>query len=115
MKGTRIIQAGLLAAGISLLAGCAHTPGGISASSTPLEGRKYTVLGQTSGSDSQVALLGILPVTGPNTTRSAIEDATRRLGADALIDVTVEGRFEWWILFTRCVTEVEGTAIRFNY
>ena len=97
-----------------LLAGCAHFPGGLAASSTPLEGRKYTVLGQTKGSDSYVLLFCILPVTGANTIRRAMDRACAKAGGDALIDVTVESHSEFWLLFARYVTTVEGTAIRFN-
>jgi hypothetical protein len=105
---------GLLALAIGVLAGCAHIPGGIAASSTPLEGRKYTVLGHAEASDNYVLLLGFLPVSSPNTIRRALEKACVKAGGDALIDVTVECHAEYWILFFLQVTTVEGTAIRFN-
>ncbi len=97
-----------------LLAGCAHFPGGISDSTTPINNRKYVKLGRVAKTDSYVLLLGILPVTGSNTIREAVDAAIRSRGADALIDVTVESYFQWWILFTRHVTRVEGEAIRFQ-
>jgi hypothetical protein len=97
-----------------LLAGCAHIPGGISDSTTPINGRKYVKLGHVSRTDSYILLLGILPISGSNSIREVIDAATRARGGDALIDVTVESYFQWWILFTRLATRVEGEAIRFQ-
>ena len=99
---------------VSLMVGCAHTPGGISDSTTPINGRSYTVLGRTSASDSNILLLGLIPITPHNSTRQCVEEAIAKKGGDALIDVTVEGYAQWWILFIRFATKVEGTAIKFN-
>lgn len=110
----KTIGVGLMGACFLLLAGCTHFPGGLAPSSTPLEGRKYTVLGQTEGTDNYVLLFGILPVTGANTIRRAMDRACAKGSGDALIDVTVESHYEYWILFSLYVTTVEGTAIRFN-
>ncbi|MFA5042698.1 MAG: hypothetical protein WC381_07355 [Kiritimatiellia bacterium] len=115
MRGIRkTIGVGLMGGYILALAGCAHFPGGLAPSSTPLEGRKYTVLGRTEGADNYVLLFCVLPVTGANTIRRAMDRACAKAGGDALIDVTVESHSEFWILFARYVTTVEGTAIRFN-
>jgi starvation-inducible outer membrane lipoprotein len=100
--------------GLLLFTGCATMPGGIAASSTPLEGRKYTVLERTSATSNCIRLLGIIPISGSNNTRSAIDKAARYVGGDALIDVTVEGFNQYWILFSRDVTYVEGIGIRFE-
>jgi hypothetical protein len=110
----KLLCLGLLGLGIGLQSGCAHFPGGISASSTPLEGRKYTVLGHSEASDNYVLLLCFLPVSTPNTIRRALDKACVKAGGDALIDVTVECHSEFWLLFALQVTTVEGTAIRFN-
>jgi len=98
----------------SLLAGCAHFPGGISDSTTPINGRKYVKLGHVARTDSYILLLGILPISGSNSIRDALDAAIRSRGGDALTDVTVESYFQWWILFTRLATRVEGEAIRFQ-
>jgi starvation-inducible outer membrane lipoprotein len=105
---------GLIGTGLFLLSGCATMPGGIAASSTPLEGRKYTVLEKTSATSNCIRLLGVIPISGSNNTRSAIDKAARYVGGDALIDVTVEGFNQYWILFSRDVTYVEGIGIRFE-
>lgn len=104
----------LMGLGFLLFTGCATMPGGIAASSTPLEGRKYTVLERTSATSNCIRLLGIIPISGSNNTRSAIDKAARYVGGDALIDVTVEGFNQYWILFSRDVTYVEGIGIRFE-
>jgi hypothetical protein len=105
---------GVVGMGILLFTGCATSPGGIAASSTPLEGRKYKVLEKTSATSNCVRLLGIIPISGSNNMRSAVDKAARKVGGDALIDVTVEGFNQYWILFSRDVTYVEGIGIRFE-
>ena len=98
-----------------LLAGCACIPGGISASSTPLNNKPYHTLGHTSATDSRFLLLGIIPLTGSNSTKDALNKAIKNAGADALIDVTVDGYNQWFIILSRVVTKVEGTGIRFEH
>jgi len=98
-----------------LLAGCACIPGGISASSTPLNNKPYHILGHTSATDSRFLLLGLIPITGSNSTKDALNKAIKKAGADALIDVTVEAYGQWFILFSRVVTKVEGIGIRFEH
>jgi hypothetical protein len=99
---------------VPLLWGCVHRPGGIAASNIPLEGREYRKIGPTAASDSSVWLFGILPVSGSNTTRQALDAAIQKKSADALIDITVEYYVHFWILFVRHVTSVRGTAIQFE-
>ncbi len=108
-------QAWLFAAlaGFMLLTGCAHMAGGIASSNIPLEGRKYITTGETRGTSSRVRLFGILPVSGSNSLREALKDAQRRGNADALINITVENFRHDYILFSRDVTMVEATAVRF--
>ncbi|MDO9543092.1 MAG: hypothetical protein Q7J98_12335 [Kiritimatiellia bacterium] len=97
-----------------LFAGCASMPGGIAASNTPLHAKPYTVIGETEGSDSQYAILGIIPVTSANSLKRAIKNAKGNCGADALVDITVDCNMQWWVLFTRTVTEVSAKGIRFK-
>ena len=114
-KKSRYLKLVLLGSVCFLLAGCACIPGGISASSTPLNNKPYHILGHTSATDSRFLLLGIIPITGSNSTKDALNKAIKRAGADALIDVTVEGYGQWFILFSRVVTKVEGIGIRFEH
>ena len=99
---------------VSGLTGCAMMPGGVAASSTPINGRRYVRLGRAANTDSRVYLFGLIPVSGANTTRDAIDAAVRARGGDAMINVTVESYSQWWILFTRFVTRVDGDVIRFE-
>lgn len=105
---------GLAGVAACFITGCATMPGGVAPSSTPLEGRSYQVLGYTEATDSRIKLFGILPITSHNSIRDAIHSAAKRAGGDALIEVTVEGYSQYWILFSRDVTRVEGIGIRFT-
>jgi hypothetical protein len=97
-----------------LLAGCTMVPGGIAPSNTPINGRTYKVIGPADRTDSRVYLLGMLPLTGANTIRDAVEDAIQSRDGDALINVSVESYSQWWVILTRHVTRVQGDVIRFT-
>ena len=114
-KRTRIVARVVLTIVIfSLLGGCIYRPGGIAPSNIPLEGRSYRLVGETSSTDSAIRLFGILPVSGSNSIRQALDAAMQKRSADALIDITVEGYTQFWILFSRHITAVRGTAIQFD-
>jgi hypothetical protein len=100
---------------MAFLAGCAHMPGGIAPSTTPIEGREYRVVGRAGATDSHILLFGILPIRGSNSIRDAVNAAIAKYGADALIDVTVESYSQFWLILTRNVIRVEGLAIRFEH
>jgi hypothetical protein len=104
----------ILALAVGVLAGCAHMPGGISDSTTPINNRPYEELGKVSGSSSKVVLFGILPISGSNNTQDAVDNAKAKIGADALIDVTVEAYNQWWILWSNTTTKVIGKGIKFK-
>ena len=112
--GARWIKGLSATAALFLLGGCAHFPGGIAPSNTPIEGRKYKVLGPVKATDSCVSLFGFLPISGSNSTRAAIKAAIDSRDADAMIDITVECYDQYWILFTRHITAVYGKAIMFD-
>ncbi len=95
------------------LSGCTMIPGGVAPSNTPINGREYTELGYAKETDSRFYLLGILPITGPNTIRDAIQEAIDSKKGDALINITVETYGQYWILWSRVATRVEGNVIRF--
>ena len=99
---------------IALLSGCINSPGGIAPSNIPLEGRDYRPVGEVATSSSCIRLFGFLPVSSPNSIRAATDAAMRQRSADALIYITVERYTQYWILFTRHVTSVRGTAIQFD-
>ena len=97
-----------------LLSGCAMMPGGIAASNTPINGREYAKLGYARETDSRIYLLGLIPISGANTIRDAIQGAIDSKNGDALINITVETYSQDWILFSRYLTRVEGNVIRFQ-
>ena len=111
---TRVFVCGVFLIGLLGLSGCAMTPGGVAASSTPLEGRDYINLGRAVQTDSRVYLLGFIPVSGANYTRDAIDKAVRSRAGDAMTDITVESFTQYWILWTRVATRVDGNVIRFT-
>jgi len=112
MKFIQTLSLAVLAA--LFLSGCAMMPGGVAASNTPINGRSYTELGHVDCTDSRVYLLGILPISGANSTQDAINKAIGSKNGDALINITVEAYGQYWILFSRYVTRVEGNVIRFQ-
>lgn len=99
---------------LALLSGCVMAPGGVASSNTPINGRTYKEVGFADRTDSRVYILGVLPISGANTIRDAINDAIESRDGDALINVSVESYSQWWILFTRHVTRVQGDVIRFT-
>ena len=99
----------------STLIGCAHTAGGIAASTIPLEQGSYRILGQAKGVDCQYKLLGIIPVSGGNETHTALEDAIADIpNTMALVQVSSDTYSQYWILWSNHCTQVYGTAVIAN-
>jgi hypothetical protein len=96
-----------------LAAGCSHHSGGIAPSTTPLEPGSYEVLGPVGGRDCVYRLLGLIPLSNGNETRTALQDAlAKRPGTTALVQVTSDTYSQFWIVFGRTCTQVYGTAVR---
>ena len=103
-----------LALSSSLIA-CSHTSGGIAASTIPLEPGSYRILGDVEGGDCQYSILGLIPITGGNETKSALEDALGDIpNTTALIQVTSDTYNQFWILWSNNCTQVYGTAVTAN-
>ena len=93
-------------------AGCARYPGGIAASNIPIDPGHYVPLGDVEASDCNVNLLGLLPVSGGNHTADAVKNAMgERPGTDALVNITVDRVFKFFILWSETCTEVRATAV----
>jgi len=97
-----------------LFVGCASMPGGIAPSNTPLHAKSYTVIGPTAAVDRRFALFGIIPLSGGNSIRDAVEKAKSNVSADALIDITADSYTQFFIVLTRTVTRVDAKGIRFK-
>lgn len=96
---------------LALATACAHSTGGVAASTIPLAPGAYRVLGDALGRDCVFHLFGFIPLTGGNTTHEAVRKALTRSGADALINVTADTYSQWWVVVTNTCTEVRGTAV----
>ena len=82
------------------------------ASSEPIAGRTYQVVGNAYGESCQWTVLGFNTSEGGrayDAYNAAVED-----GADALIDVTVDMKSSFYFLVGKRCAMVEGTAIRFE-
>lgn len=107
-------RSGTLALILALIftAGCIHQPGGIAPATKPLAPGGYTELGRVRGQDCVYHLLGFIPITGGNETRNAVTDALHtKILADALVEVTVDGYYQYFVLFSRACTQVHGMAV----
>lgn len=95
-----------------LAPGCFRSPGGVAASNIPLEQDGYRVLGPVNASDCKYNLLGFIPISGGNQTQDAIDEALGdRPGADAMVNITVEGVNKFFILWSQKRTDVRGLAV----
>jgi hypothetical protein len=97
---------------IGLLSGCAQISGGIAPSTEPLSPGSYREIGPVQGDDCVYALLGIIPLTDSNETKDAVADALKKVsGATALVKVSVDTYSQYFILFSRTCTQVDGVAV----
>jgi hypothetical protein len=99
---------------IVLTYGCAHISGGVAPSTIPLTPGTYKTVGEVKGEDCVYRLLGIIPLSAGNETRSAVRNAIAEASAFkaiALIDVSVDTYTQSFILFGWTCTQVYGTAV----
>ena len=111
MRAVSIVVCALLL--VLFASGCTRTPGGIAPSNIPLAPGGYTEIGPVEASDCKINLLGLIPISGSN----YIEDAKRSAlqqesGADALVNISVDFSFKYFILWSQACTEVQATAVR---
>jgi hypothetical protein len=95
--------------------GCLHYSGGIAPSNVPLDPDGYTVIGPAYGIDCRWGILGIIPLSGANETRRAVEQAIQSTpGADALVNVSTDTFGQYWLVISRHCTEVHAMAVQRN-
>lgn len=102
----------LLALIVGLMPGCIRSPVAMIASTRPLEQGGYVELKPVEELDCIWYLLGIIPISSGNNLQSAIRDAIRRSGGDALIQVTAETFYQNFILVSRYCSIVQGIGVR---
>jgi hypothetical protein len=96
---------------LTSLCACSTTPVCMTASTTPLEGKKITEnLGLTEGTDGAWAYFMIMP--GEPDLDAAIKKALKRKGGDALINVRCYETSWTAILFGRSSVRVVGEAVK---
>ncbi len=94
-------------------AGCTRDPGGVAPSNIPLAPGGYKEIGRGSASDCKINLFGILPISGSNYLADAMREALEEESdADALIDISIDRSFKFFILWSQACTEVRATAVR---
>ena len=97
-----------LAAAIAVSA--CHSPLQIAAANRPI--REAKSLGtRVEGESCQWFLLGVLPVSGGNTVRAAVDAAKRKAGAETLVELTVDERSLWLALIGNHCTLVSGVPV----
>ena len=97
---------------ICLLSSCTHISGGVAPSTEPLVPGSYREIGLVHGQDCMYALLGFIPLTGGNETKDAVADAMTKIsGASSLVRVSADTYSQYFILFSRVCTQVDGVAV----
>ncbi|OGV50337.1 MAG: hypothetical protein A2017_15325 [Lentisphaerae bacterium GWF2_44_16] len=98
------------------LSGCMSAPGGIAPSTIPITSKdSYTVIRrEAEGSDFGVRLVGF-PIGPLASAYKALQSAKEKNNADALINVTAENRYKFFLIVV-CIEEmvVTGDAIKFK-
>lgn len=95
------------------ISGCQTWTGGVAESTTPLEGRQYTVLGPSSGTDNTWYIFGV-PISTSCSTKAALDTAVRKLNGDAMINVTSDSKMYFYFIILRNTLTVQGDVIKFT-
>ena len=92
--------------------GCIRSPVAMMASTKPLSQGGYTEIGPVEETDCLWYLLSFIPITSGNNMQGAMSDAIKRMGGDALIQVTAETYYQNFIVVSRYCTIIQGIAVR---
>jgi len=94
------------------ISSCGHTTGGVASSTEPLAPGSYKELGWVHGQDCANWILGFIPISNGNETKDAVADAiSKKPGASALVNVSADTYFQFFFVFTRACTQVQGIAV----
>lgn len=98
----------------ALLTSCITTPVTVTSSTTPMQDKKITMnYGPVQGKSRTWSLFGLWMIGRPDIDK-AIQDALKKKGGDALINVTCYEKTAWYLLFTFHWVVVEGEAVSFE-
>ena len=98
-----------------LSSGCIRSPIAMMASTKPLAPGGYTEIGPVEETDCLWYLLSFIPITTGNNMQGAMRDAMKRMGGDALIQVTAETYYQnFFFVVARYCTIIQGIAVRSN-
>lgn len=93
-----------------LITGCSSRPSSLITSTSPLPpGIRGTI--PASGSNCQVNLLGLIPITGSADSQDALDEAKEEADVDVLTDVTVDHGGVYLILFSTDCVRVRGKGV----
>ena len=103
---------------VATLAGCVSSPAGVASSTVPITSDdSYTIVRRdVEGTDTGVFFFG-LPLSRAASGYEAIQDAKEQAGADALVNVTAENRYTYFMIFVGLWWEevaIKGDAVRFK-
>lgn len=97
-----------------ILTGCVTSSAGVAPSTRPLSPDGYTLMTDAEGTSWGISLLGFLPLKQAHTA-AALDEALRDRGADALVQVSVDNRSCYLLLFSFQTIRVSGLAARAKY
>jgi len=93
-----------------LISGCSARPTTMVASTSPIpEGIRGSI--PAKGSNCQVYLFGIIPVTGSPDSQDALDEAKESADVDVLTDVTIDHGGVYLILFSTSCVRVQGKGV----
>lgn len=98
----------------ALVTSCITTPVTVTSSTTPIQDKKITVnYGPVQGMSRTWSLFGLWMMGRPDIDK-AIQDALKKKGGDALINVTCYEKTAWFFFFAFHYVVVEGEAVSFE-
>lgn len=92
---------------------CSVAPLQVAPSTTPITGEtSYTILGPAEGSSCRHTLIIPLFSFGSGSLYTAVQNTLSAHGADALINVTVDRHYTFYLIGARSCTSIHGIAIK---
>lgn len=98
----------------ALVSSCITTPVTVTSSTTPMHDKKIIMnYGPVQGKSRTWSLFGLWMIGRPDIDK-AIQDALKKKGGDALINVTCYEKTGWYFLFSFHWVVVEGEAVSYE-